>query len=204
MNIFIHLSLIKKIEIYNINETELKLFNILGVSKRIDNYNEWIKIGCLMYSLYQKNGIELFIELSKKSIKFIDQAYVINKYNTFSKRIYSLRTLHYLCKRDNPEEYNQIITKNDIDGTKIINPIYIDKRYLLDLDSKLDNNDLFTSTINNFFENNDLKCVSIKSPYNTGKTQLLKLIITKYNQPKILFISYRISLSIDLMNNFKH
>ena len=151
-----------------------------------------------------KNWLFIIFSISKKSIKFIDQAYVINKYNTFSKRIYSIRTLHYLCKRDNPEEYNKIITKIDIDETKIINPIYIDKRYLLDLDSKLDNNDLFTSTINNFFENNDLKCVSIKSPYNTGKTQLLKLIITKYNQPKILFISYGISLRIDLMNNFKH
>ena len=27
----------------------------------------------------------------------------------------------------NPEEYNKIITKIDIDETKIINPIYIDK-----------------------------------------------------------------------------
>ena len=194
-----------EIEIHNINEIELKLFNILSVSKRIDNYNEWIKIGCLIYSLYQNNGIELYIELSKKSIKYVNQEYVIQKYNTFSKRFYSIRTLHYLSKRDNPDEYNKIITKIDIDKTKIINPIYIDKRYLLDLDSKLNiNNDLFTSTINNFFDNNDLKCLSIKSPYNTGKTQLLKGIINKYDQPNILFVSYRISLSVDLLNNFKY
>ena len=56
----------------------------------------------------------------------------------------------------------------------------------------------------NFFNNDNLKCLSIRSPYDTGKTQLLKSIITEYNQKKILFISYRISLSIDLMNNFKH
>ena len=111
--------------------------------------------------------------------------------------------MHYLAKRDNPEEYNKIITKIDNDEDEIINPIFIEKRYLLDLDSKLDNDDLFTSTINNFFENDNLKCLSIKSPYDTGKTQLLKSIISKYNQPKILFISYRISLSVDLLNNFK-
>ena len=155
----------------NINETELKLFNILNIN-RLDNYNEWIKIGCLIYSLYKNNGIELYIELSKKSTKFKSEDEVIQKYNTFSKRIYSIRTLHYLCKRDNPEEYNKIITKVDNDEDEIINPIYIDKRYLLDLNSKLDNNnDLLTSTINNFFENNNLKCLSIKSPYDTGKTK---------------------------------
>ena len=172
----------------DINETELKLFNILNI-ERLDNYNEWIKIGCLIYSLYEKNGIELYIQLSKKSTKFISEDEVIQKYNTFSKRIYSIRTLHYLCKRDNPDEYNKIITKVDNDEDEIINPIYIDKRYLLDLNSKLNNNnDLLTSTINNFFDNDNFKCLSIKSPYDTGKTQLLKSIITKYNQKKILFI----------------
>ena len=158
----------------------------------------------MIYSLYQNNGIELYIQLSKKSIKFKSEEEVIQKYNTFSKRIFSIRTLYYLCKRDNPEEYNKIITKIDNDETKINNSIYVDKRYLLNLDSKLDNNnDKFTTTTNNFFENNDLKCLSIKSPYDTGKTKLLKSIITKYNHPKILFISYRISLSVDLLNNFK-
>ena len=195
----------KKIEIkQDINKTEIKLFNILSVSKRIDDYNEWIKIDCLIYSLYEKNGIDLYIELSKKSTKFVNQEYVIDKYNSFTKRIYSLRTLHYLSKRDNPEEYNKIIIKNDNDESKIINSIFINKRYLIDLNSKLDNNnDLFTTTINNFFDN-DLKSLSIKSPYDTGKTRFLEAVITKYNQQKILFISYRISLSIDLMNNFKH
>ena len=194
----------KKIEIkQDINKIELQLFNILDI-KRLDNYNEWIKLGFLIYSLYEKNGIELYIELSKKSTKFKSEEEVIQKYNTFSKRIYSIRTLHYLCKRDNPEEYNKIIAKVDNYEEEIINPIFIDKRYLLDINSKLDNNnDLLTSTINNFFDNNNLKCLSIKSPYDTGKTQLLKSIITKYNQPKISFISYRISLSVDLLNNFK-
>ena len=77
--------------------------------------------------------------------------------------IISIRTLHYLAKRDNPEEYNKIITKVDNDTDIIINPIYINKRYLLDLNTKLNNNnDLFTSTINNFFNNDDLKCLSIR------------------------------------------
>ena len=69
--------------IEKIKDTELKLFNILDIC-RLDNYNEWIKIGCLIYSLYEKNGIELYIELSKKSIKFLSENEVIQKYNTFS------------------------------------------------------------------------------------------------------------------------
>ena len=45
--------------------------------------------------------------------------------------------------------------------------------------------------------------MSIKSPYDTGKTQMLKLVINKYQPIKVLFISYRVSLSVDLYNNFK-
>lgn len=170
----------------------------------MDNYDEKIKTGCLIYSLYDCNGIDLFIELSKKSKKFKNENDAIDTYKTFTKKSYSIRTLHYIAKRDDPKEYNKIIYKIDINEKEIINPVYIDNRYLLDLNYNLDNNnDLFTAKINDFF-NNDYHCLSIKSPCNSGKTDLLKKIIKKFKQKKILFISYRISLSIDLMNSFKH
>ena len=51
---------------------------------------------------------------------------------------------------------------------------------------------------------NDIQCLTLKSQYNTGKTQLLKPVIEKYKFKRILFVSYRISLSVDLMNNFKY
>lgn len=40
-------NIIENIEILNINKTEIKLFHLLDIT-RIDNYNEWIKIGCLI------------------------------------------------------------------------------------------------------------------------------------------------------------
>lgn len=146
----------------------------------------------------------MVIELSKKSKKFKNENDVIDTYKTFTKKSYSIRTLHYIAKRDDPKEYNKIIYKIDINEKEIINPVYIDNRYLLDLNYNLDNNkDLFTAKISDFF-NNDYHCLSIKSPCYSGKTDSLKKIIKKFKQKKILFISYRISLSIDLMNNFKH
>ena len=146
----------------------------------------------------------MVIELSKKSKKFKNENDVIDTYKTFTKKSYSIRTLHYIAKRDDPKEYNKIIYKIDINEREIINPVYIDNRYLLDLNYNLDNNkDLFTAKISDFF-NNDYHCLSIKSPCYSGKTDSLKKIIKKFKQKKILFISYRISLSIDLMNSFKH
>ena len=47
-----------------------------------------------------------------------------------------------------------------------------------------------------------LKSLNIRSPYDTGKTQLLKQILTKYNPQRVLWVSYRLTLSYDLFSNF--
>ena len=44
--------------------------------------------------------------------------------------------------------------------------------------------------------------MSIKSAYDTGKTEMIKAIINEYQPVKVLFISYRVSLSVDLYNKF--
>ena len=182
-----------------IDDLEYKLFNSLSIS-RFDDREQWIKIGCLIYSLYKQNGLSLYIELSKKSDKFKNEVDVINTYNSFHLKKYTIKTLYYLSKIDNPEYFNSIIPKKII--TEKQNVITIDKRYLLD-NNKLDDDDILTNNINNFFTNNSLHCMSIKSPYDTGKTQMIKSIINKYQPVKVLFISYRVSLSVDLYNNFK-
>jgi len=49
-----------------------------------------------------------------------------------------------------------------------------------------------------------MKSLNIKSPYDTGKTQLLKQILTKYDPKRVLCVSYRITLSYDIYSNFKN
>ena len=58
--------------------------------------------------------------------------------------------------------------------------------------------------IHKFFDqNNGYKSLNIKSPYDTGKTQMIKTILTVYKPKRILWISYRRTLTMDLMKNFK-
>ena len=87
-----------------------------------------------------------------------------------------------------------------VDESKIIN---INQRYLISLDNQnLDDiNDVLTSNINNFF-NSENKTLSIKSPYDTGKTKLLEKIFIKYQPKKILWISYRKTLTNDILGSF--
>ena len=88
-----------------------------------------------------------------------------------------------------------------IDETKIIN---VSQRYLIALDNeKLDDeDDVITSNIIQFFESPN-KSLSIKSPYNTGKTKLLSKIFTKYSPKRILWLSYRKTLTNDILGSFK-
>jgi nucleoside-triphosphatase THEP1 len=53
------------------------------------------------------------------------------------------------------------------------------------------------------FINKKYKSINIKSPYGSSKTQLIKRVIEKYNPEKILWLSFRQTLSDDIENNFK-
>lgn len=90
--------------------------------------------------------------------------------------------------------------------TKFINEediITISNRHLIaETNSKLtDMKDILTLNIHKFF-NSNTKSFSIKSPYDTGKTCLLKKIFTKYQPKKILWLSYRKTLTNDILGSF--
>ena len=112
--------------------------------------------------------------------------------------------MNYLCKLDNPEEYQKLKFKQIVNNVNM-DVIKFSKDYLIDLNNdKLDdNNCIISNNVNNFFNNHEIKSLNIKSPYDTGKTQLLKKIIEKYNPIKILFLSYRKTLTTDLLQSFK-
>jgi hypothetical protein len=86
----------------------------------------------------------------------------------------------------------------------IRNGITIDSRYLLDKDKLLNDDTQFVEQVKEFINNNDIKTLSIKSPYDTGKTQLLKCILRDYPQfKKVLMVSYRITLTYELESVFE-
>lgn len=197
-----------KIEHQTIKENNSELENIkryfyfLSID-RVNNYNDWYKLGCLIKSLYYEDGIILFLELSKKSKYYENDEYIINVYNNIKHLNYTINTFYFLLKHDNPKEYYKFVKNNFKKLDEVtIEKIIINSEYLCELDDNLNLSTILNENINNFF-NSYIKTLSIKSPYDTGKTQLLKKIIRKYEPTKILMLSYRITLSQDLTGNFK-
>jgi nucleoside-triphosphatase THEP1 len=80
----------------------------------------------------------------------------------------------------------------------LVETIQFDKRYLIENEQDTFMLDHFKT----FFETPSIKSLNIKSPYGTGKTQLLKKIISDYNPQKVLWLSYRITLTNDILFNF--
>jgi hypothetical protein len=80
----------------------------------------------------------------------------------------------------------------------------IDQRYLLDKDRLLNDNSLLVNQVKTFLEDKTTKSLNIKSPYDTGKTQLLKQIMTNYPQfNKMLMVTYRITLAYEFESVFE-
>jgi hypothetical protein len=192
---------------YEYNSNELELFNLLSLN-RVEEYNSWFELGLLCYSLYDVNGYNIYKELSEKSVKFnIDEfnSKWNNIINTIEKR-YNFNTLCKWCREDNLTEYNNhrikyFTLKNN---NKInINKIIICQRYLLNKEKLLLDNNILSNNINMFLNSKEYLILTIKSPYDTGKTQLIKEIFLRYPKKRILWLSYRITLTLDLMKTFQ-
>jgi len=90
----------------------------------------------------------------------------------------------------------------------------ISKRYLLPKDvptittefvkvTKEDHDIVLQEKIIEFFNDDSIKSFNLKSPYDTGKTQMIKRIIDTYDPKRILWLSYRKTLTNDILGNFE-
>ena len=169
---------------------------------RINKMDKWFVLACLIKSLYGKKGINLLLELSKNSIFYENDEWIIKRYKEIKYYRYTIRTFFYFLKKDNPNAYQQYLKDRKIEKI-LVDTIEINKPYLLDIDDNLDKDTILNEKIDEFFNNSNIKSFNLKSPYDTGKTQLIKKMLTKYNPKKVLWISYRISLTNDIKGNFK-
>ena len=186
------------------NDEVLQLFHIIS-NDRYHDYDDWIKLGTCMKFL--KVPFSYFDMKSKTSSKY-EESECLKKWNSFKCKLYDyMPTLRYYAKKDNAEKYSVII--NSMNTNKLlINDNYetlrIDRKYLLDVDQNLDDEyDVLISNINRFIEDEEIKTLNIKSSYGSGKTQLLKKILDKTEYKRILWLSYRITYTDDMLNTFK-
>jgi len=184
------------------NQT-LQLLNILSID-RVNNYQLWLALGFLIFGLDLPNGLEVFLMLSRRSSKYENDEYVIAKYQSIikGKRQLNFKTLISWAKHDNPEEFNklEIVVKPE---ESIVQKVEISRRYLLDKNMNWGQSDILINGIVDFFKNEEVKSFNLKSPYDTGKTQMLKRIIEKFLPKRILWVSYRKSLTNDIKGNFE-
>lgn len=167
-------------------------------------FENWRNIAFYMKNLnYEYND---FLNYSRGSTFNSEKECLIRWNSTGLKEGITEGVLYSRLKITKPDVFASLNFKYEfiktifIDESKIIN---INQRYLIDLNNQnLDDiNDVLTSNINNFF-NSEIKTLSIKSPYDTGKTKLLEKIFIKYQPKKILWISYRKTLTNDILGSF--
>jgi len=181
-----------------------EIINMLSV-ERASDYDQWIKVMFCLKSASNVDNFKYFDLFSKKSLDY-DQLSVINFWNKKSSKtgLLTYNTLLYYCKVDSPVMYDDFkkkyLIKEVCDENDIIidNNVTVNRPYLLN-NKVLEKNCVVSNEINKFLDD-DTKILFIKSPYDTGKTTFLKTITPKFE--KILFISYRITLSENLLGSF--
>lgn len=182
-----------------------KLLNILNTN-RADNIETFYNLGCLIKSL--DIHFNVWFELSKSSKHFRPNEtfkYLLKKWDTMTSKRYSINTLYYWARTDNIEEFNKIMIDENINSREEPRSdlIIINNRYLLDKEKKLNDDTILSSNVKIFFGTDEYKSLNIKSPYDTGKTQFIKEIIRTYDQKRILWVSYRKTLTHDITGNFE-
>lgn len=185
-----------------ITKDDYKLINLIP-SHHFNDVKAWRKMIWIFKSL--NLPFEEFVKLSSQSAKFQGIQDCWNWWkcckNTTDK--INIGLIHALVKKENPEEYFKLNLNYITEDDSKEDVIEMNKLYLLDLDNdNLDKvEDPLTNIINGFFKD-DTKSFNLKSPYDTGKTKLIQKVIKKFKPERILWLSYRKTLTNDILGSF--
>jgi hypothetical protein len=177
--------------------------NLLNI-ELADDYESWIQIGMCLYNCNNtKACFDIWNEWSKKSSNYDGQDICIYKWNTFESAGLGIGTLRHHAKRSNPEKYDEIVkSSKQTLAEPIFDTIKFESNYLLGREEKITDKASVTGTEISKWIEGKTKSLAIWSPYDTGKTDTIKQILEIYNPKRILFISYRQSLTNDFYGNF--
>jgi len=165
--------------------------------KRSDDYMDWINVGIAVFNCNNtKEGFTLWDNWSQLSSKY-DKECTIYKWNSFVNNNFKAgyHTLLYFLKTDNKEAYKKL----NIKDIKSFDTIKVNKQYLF---SKTDT-DIIAKSIENWMIDDLIKFLAMMSNYGTGKTFAVDCIIDIYKPIKILWITHRQSLTLNLMGTFE-
>ena len=76
--------------------------------ERSDSYSTWIDVGWCLYNISQsQNACDLWESFSKLSMKY-DHEECVKQWAHFEKKNFTIASLHYWAKLDNPEKYKKL------------------------------------------------------------------------------------------------
>jgi len=177
-------------------DTIKKYLNLISI-KRADNYGDWIEIGIILHGCNpSKACFELWDSWSKNSVDYDGIEICMYKWLSFKHRETGIGSLKYLAKKDNHAIYLNLEFGLE---KPIFTPLQFETNYLTDKDKKMI--PLVSEHVEAWYKGGN-KVLSVLSPYDTAKTSMLKDILTKYKPKKVLFISYRQTLTYDLYGVF--
>lgn len=170
--------------------------------KRTETQKDRLEVLFALKSENINENYQIFDKFSRQCKDKYDEK--INKsiweeYNPIKKDRIMYNRLLYLLRIDNLEKYGEVIKKYKIFRDRDIkydNTLEIEQEYLI-----RNNEDESFKFIEEYKNNEKCKNLLIKSTYGTGKTQLLLNMCG--DNKRILYISYRITLTENICGTFK-
>ncbi|ARF09927.1 superfamily II helicase [Indivirus ILV1] len=181
----------------------LKKYVDLLSDKRLKHYSTWYDVGRFLHNCNPtKKCFDLWNEWSKKNMEnYHSLAFNVDKWNRFKFGYCSIGSLKKIAKEDNPDKFVQLeysIEKQAFDSIKFTNNYLLD-----DVSEKIkDKKSFMAKKVAEWLSNDDIKTLCIKSTYDTGKTRLIYNIIDEYKVKRVLFVSYRQTLTHELHGSF--
>ena len=192
----------------NIEDLDLLLngLTVDWMENPTDGYLNWIHLGKFLFQV--GSTVEKYIEISKKGKKY-EEGGCEKKWASFKKNTYTIKSLWFWVKNCNIEYYNTVSEnrrkKEEEKQNEKTGLIKIDKKFLTEQDEekKLHIDKDLIQYFDKTLKDNEYKSINIKSPYGSSKTQLIHKVIEQYKPKKVLWLSFRKTLSDDIMKNFK-
>jgi len=186
-----------------IKPEDKKLVELAFSKMDMNDYNDWIKTCWLLKNV--GFGFDVFDEISAKgALKYSGSADCQKQWDRTKPAKIDIGLIHHMAKNADPIKYAELglnyQAKKDVKFDDIIK---FSRRYLLEdenIQKINDKNDILQNQFINLFQDANIKSLSLKSPYGTGKTQLIKKIITTFEPKKILWLSYRKTLTNNILN----
>jgi P4 family phage/plasmid primase-like protien len=124
------------IDIRNNLKTAAKLLEMLSIS-RSEEYITWLHVGFCLWNISEgdEEGLSMWLEFSEKCPEKFQEEKCISLWNQMVDNKFTIRTLMYFAKQDNPEQYNkwlsEIFTKtfdiySDFTHSQVANMLYLE------------------------------------------------------------------------------